>query len=37
VHIENIPVDLKLVMDAWADLPKELKLQIAKAILEAII
>jgi len=37
VHIENIPVDLKLIMDAWPKLPKELRLQIAKAVLETII
>ncbi len=37
VHIENVPLDLKLIMNAWPDLPKELRLQIAKVVLEAII
>ncbi len=37
VHFQNAPPDLKLVMDAWPDLPKELRFQIAKAVLETII
>ncbi len=36
VHIENVPLDLKLIMNAWLDLPKELRLQIAKVVLETL-
>jgi hypothetical protein len=35
--LENVPLDLKLIMDAWPDLPKELRFQIAKAVLERIV
>lgn len=37
VHIESVSPDLKLILNAWSDLPKELRLQIARAVLEIIV
>lgn len=37
VHFKKASPDLNLIMNTWPDLPRELRLQIVKAVLEAIV
>ena len=32
VHFESAPLDLKLIVNAWSDLPKALRLKTAKVV-----